>query len=109
MNSGERMKGSHEGGLRQVCSQFQGQLAGICNGRPIWTIDCRKFDDPDNDRSLRKHIGRNPKIMKSTLESGNYHDLHGRLYDGTHWFFADVNTPFPCCTCLSWISGKTRV
>ena len=50
--------------------------------RKTTTIDCRKFDDPDKDRSLRKHIGRNPKIMKSILESEKYHELHSRLYDG---------------------------
>ena len=63
----------------------------MCDGRSIWTIDCRKFDDPDNDRTLRKHIGRNPKITKSILESENYHALHSRLYDGMHSFFSSKN------------------
>ena len=31
------------------------------NGRSMWMIDCRKFDDPDSEKSLRKHIGRNPR------------------------------------------------
>ena len=59
----------------------------MCDGRSIWTMDSRKFDDPDNDTSLRKHIGRNPNIMKSILESKNYNALHSRLYDGMHLLF----------------------
>ena len=62
----------------------------MCDGRSVWTIDCRKFDDPDNNRSLREHIGRNPRIMKSTLESENYHALHSRLYYGMHWFRRNI-------------------
>ena len=50
---------------------FNHNYPGICKDRSMWTIDSRKFDVPDNDRSMRKHIGRNPKIMKSILESGN--------------------------------------
>ena len=51
-----------------------------------------KFDDPE-----QKHIGRNPKIMKSILESENYHELHSRLYDGMHWFFSSKNTVIMIC------------
>ena len=32
---------------------FKDNYPGMCNGRSTWTIDCRKFDHPDNDRSLR--------------------------------------------------------
>ena len=64
---GNARRTSYKGGLRQVRSQLEGQSPGICKA-----IDCRKFDDPDNDRSMRKDIGRNPKIMMSILESGNY-------------------------------------
>ena len=28
----------------------------MCKDRSIWTIDCRRFNDPDNDRSMRNHI-----------------------------------------------------
>ena len=49
------------------------------------------MDDPDNDRSLRKHLGRNPKITKSIWESENYDALHRCLYDGMHWFFSSKN------------------
>ena len=42
-------------------------------------IDCREFDDPDSDKSLRKHSGRNLRITKSIMESKNYHELHSRL------------------------------
>ena len=40
---------------------------------------------------IPKHIGRNPKIIKSILESENYHTLHSRLSDGMHWFFSSRN------------------
>ena len=40
---------------------------GKCDSRSRSMIECRKFDDPDNDKSLRKHIGRNPKF---TIHSG---------------------------------------
>ena len=76
---------------------FEDKYTGRCNGRSIWTIYCRKFDDPDNDRSLRKHIGRKPKIMKSILESKNYHELHGRPYDGMHRFFSNKNIVIMRC------------
>ena len=51
----------------------------MCDGRSKWTIDCGKFDDPDNDRSMRKHIGPDLKITKSILESGNHHAIHDGL------------------------------
>ena len=70
---------------------FKDNYLGMCDGRSIWTIDSRKFDDPDKDTSVRKHIGRNPNIMNSILESKNYHSLHSRLYDGMHWLFSSKN------------------
>ena len=76
---------------------FKDNYPGMCNGRSIWTIDCRKFDDPDNDRRLRKHIGRNPRILKSILESKNYHALHSRLSDGMHRFFPNRNMVIIIC------------
>ena len=82
---------------------FKDNYTGIWKDRSIWTIDCRKFDDPDNDRSMRKHIGRNPKIMKSILETGNYHALHDRLYEGMSRFVSDKNTVIMICS-----SGRHR-
>ena len=69
-------------GLRQVRSQLQGQLPWNMQktARSIWAIDCRRFDDLVNDRSNRKHSGRNPKITKSILESGNYHVVDDQLF-----------------------------
>ena len=68
---------------------------GMSDGRSTRRIDCRKFDDPDNDRSLRKHIGRNPRITKSILE--NFHALHSRLYDGMRWFFSSRDIVIMTC------------
>ena len=82
---------------------FTDNYPEMCDGRSIWTIDCTKFDDPDNDRSLRKHIGQNPRIRKSILESENYHALHSRLYDGMHWFFSSRNIVIMICR-----SGRQR-
>ena len=74
-----------------VCS-FKDNNPGICKDRSMWMIDCRKFDDPDNDKSMRKHIGQNPKIMKSILESGSYHAVHDRLSEGMYRFFSPTRT-----------------
>ena len=82
---------------------FKDNYPAMCNGRSIWTIDWRKFDDPDNDRSLRKLVGPNPRIMKSILKSENYHALHSRLYDGMHWFFSSRNIVIMICK-----SGRPR-
>ena len=90
--------GGHRGRQRQVCSQFcEDNYFGMCDGRSIWMIDCRKFDDPDNDKSLRKHIGRIPRITKSIWISKNYHALHSRLYDGMHRFFSSKNIVIMIC------------
>ena len=70
---------------------FKDNYPGKCKDRSVWTIDCRKFDDPDNDRSMKKHIDRNPKIMKSILESGNYHAVRDRLNEGMYRLFSDKN------------------
>ena len=62
--------GTHEGlhtkeDNDKVVRSFKDNYPEMCDGRSIWAIDCRKFDDPDNDRSLVKHIGQNPRITKS--------------------------------------------
>ena len=54
----------------------------MSEGRSIWTIDSRNFADPDNDRSLRKHSGRNLRIMIGLRE------LHSHLYDAMSQFFS---------------------
>ena len=58
---------------------FEDNYPEMWNGHSIWMIDWRKFDDPGRDKSLRNHIGRNPRIMKSIMESKNYHELQRRL------------------------------
>ena len=73
---------------------------GVCNGRSLRMIDCRELGDPDCYKNLGIHVGRNPRIMRSTLGSKDYHELHRRLNE---------DPPFPCCTCVSWTFGKTRV
>ena len=64
---------------------------------------CIKFDDPGSDKSLRNHIGRNPRIMKSTMESKNYHELQRRLYYRMPRFFSRKNIVIMICR-----SGRHR-
>lgn len=40
-------------------------------------VDCRHFHDPDNDRSLRGHVGRHPNIMRGLVR----HDAMEELID----------------------------
>ena len=85
MNSAERTKNYVE--RRISTSSFTASRTitlGMCKDRSTWTSDCRRFDDPDNDRSVRKHSGRNPKITKSILESGNYHTAQSVLLRQGH-------------------------
>ena len=69
---------------------FEDNYLGICKDHSMRMIDCRQFDDPDNDRSMRKLISWNPKITKSFLEAGSYHAAHDRLYEGMYRFFSDT-------------------
>ena len=104
MNSGELMKNStQEKTTTSLFTVSRTLTLGVCDGRSVWMIDCRKFDDPDCDKSLRKHIGRNPRITKSFLESENHHALHSRLYDGMYWFFSSGNIVIMICR-----SGRHR-
>ena len=76
---------------------FDDNCPGVCNGRSIWMTDCRKFDDTDCDKSLRIHVGRNPRIMRSIMESKNHHDLHSRLHGGMSRFFSSKNVVIMIC------------
>ena len=82
---------------------FEDNYPGMWNGHSIWMIDCRKFDDPGRDKSLRNHIGRNPRIMKSIMESKNYHELQRRLYYRMPRFFSRKNIVIMICR-----SGRHR-
>ena len=82
---------------------FEDNYPEVCNGCSIWMIDCRKFDDPDCDKRLRIHVCRNPRIMRSIIESKNYHELHSRLYDGMSRFFSSKNVVIMICR-----SGRHR-
>ena len=106
--SSSRILGSHEEldtgeDNDKFVRSFEDNYPGTCDGRSIWMIDCRKFGDPDNDKSLRKHIGRNPRMTKSILEPNNYHALHSRLYGGMHRFFSSKNIVI-----MTWRSGRQR-
>ena len=85
------------------CQQFEDNYIGVCKGRSTWMLDCRKFDDPDCSKGLRTHIGRNPRIMRSIMESKNHHELHSRLYDAMSRFFSSKNIVIMICR-----SGRHR-
>ena len=61
---------------------------GVCNGRSLRMIDCRELGDPDCYKNLGIHVGRNPRIMRSTLGSKDYHELHRRLNEDTTGFLS---------------------
>ena len=71
-----------EADFDKLVDGFEDNYPGLCNGRAIWIIDCRKFNDPERDKSLRIHVVRDPRITRSIMESKKYHELHSRLYDG---------------------------
>ena len=67
-NSGDLTKNCKtEADYDKFVDSFEDNYVGVCNGRPIWMIDRRKFDDRDSDKSLRTHDGRNPSIMFSIM------------------------------------------
>ena len=45
------------------------------NGVTVLQIDCRHFHDPDNDRTLRGHVGRHPGIMRSLARNSVMEEL----------------------------------
>ena len=83
--------------------RFEDNYPEMRNGRSTWMTVCSKFDDPDSNMSLRKHIGRNPRIMRSIMESKNYYELHSRLYHGISRFFSSKNIVIMICR-----SGRHR-
>ena len=76
---------------------------GVCDGRSVWMIDCRKLDDPEHDVKPGIHVGRNPRIMRSILGSKDYHELHSRLYEGISRFLSIKNVVIMICE-----SGRHR-
>ena len=89
---------------------FEDKYPGKCDGRSISMIDCRKFDDLGNDKSLKEHIGRNPQIAKFILESENDHALHGRPYDGMYRFsLSKKHRDHDMQKCTSSVSCERRV
>ena len=47
---------------------------GVCDGRSIWMIDCRKLDGSDQDKNMATQVSPNSRIMKSILGSKDYHE-----------------------------------
>ena len=86
-----------------LVDSFEDNYPGVCNGRSIWMIDCRKFDDPDCDKCLRTYVGRSPRIMTSIMGSKNYHELRSRLHNAVSRFFASKNIVIRICR-----SGRHR-
>ena len=93
-----------EAGYDKFVDSFEDKYHGVRNSRSIWMIDCKKFDEPDCDKSLRIHVGRNPRIMRSIRGSKNYRERHSRLYDGMSRFFSSKNVVIMICS-----SGRHRL
>ena len=51
------------------------------NGVTVLQIDCRHFHDPDNDRTLRGHVGRHPGIMRSLARNSPMEELLEQVKD----------------------------
>ena len=103
-NSGDLTKNWTQGQtMTSLLAVFEDHCPELCNSRSTWMINCRKFDYPSSNVILRKHIGRNPRIMKSIMESMNCHELHNRLYDGMPPFFSSKNIVIMICR-----SGRHR-
>ena len=88
--------------LRQYCSVFVSR-------REIHAclIDCRKLGDPDCDEKPGIHVGRNPRIIRSTMVSKDYHELRSRLYDGMSRFLSGKNVVIMICKNGRRLSGAT--
>ena len=81
---------------------FKDNYLGICKDRSMCMTDGRKFDDPDNDRSMRKHIGPEPEDHEVHVGIREYH-VHDRLYEGMYRFFTNNNIVIMICR-----SGRHR-
>ena len=66
-----------------------------------WTAESSMI--PDNDRSLRIRVGRNPRIMRSTMGSKITMSCHSRVYDGMSRFLSAKNVVIMICR-----SGRRR-
>ena len=76
---------------------FEYNYPGVCDGCSAWVIDCRKLDDPDCDEKSGIHVDRNLRMMRSTMGSKDYHELHSRLYDGMSQFLSGENVVIMIC------------
>ena len=59
---------------------FEGNFPGVCDGRSVWMVHCRKLDGSDQNKNLEMHVGRNSRIMKSILGSKDYHEQHRDIF-----------------------------
>ena len=76
---------------------FEDNSAGVCDGRSVWMIDCRKLDNSDHDENPGIHVGRNSRIMRSIFGSKDYHELHSRPNEGISRFFSVKNVVIMIC------------
>ena len=76
---------------------FEINYPGVSDGRSAWMIDCRELNDPECDKLLKIHVDNNPRIMKSTMASSGYHELHSRLYEDMPRFLSRKNIVIRIC------------
>ena len=71
---------------------FEDNYLGVCDGRSVWMIDCRKLDGSDQDENLEILVGRNSRIHELIfLGSKDQHEQHSHLYVGISRFLSAQN------------------
>ena len=76
---------------------FEINFPEVSNSRSAWLMDCRDLNDAGCDKLLKRHVGKNPRIMKSTMASLGYHELHSRLYEDMSRFLSRKNIVIMIC------------
>ncbi len=62
-------------------SSMKDNYPELCNNRDIIVIDCTKYDDPEQDKSLRSHTGRHHETMKAVVDSEKFAETNKPLRD----------------------------
>ena len=62
----------HPKGCGIFLESFRKVFPTLCGGRNIILIDCTGFSDPQRDRSLCKHIGHHPEILRGVVDADNF-------------------------------------
>ena len=81
----------------EFLGSFEINFTEVSNGRPAWLMDCRDLNDPGCGKLLKRHVGKNPRIMNSSMASPGYHELHSRLYEDMSRLISRQNIVIMIC------------